>query len=89
LREHPAIADVCVVGLDHVEWGQRVAAVVVRRSQAQVSAAELIAFCRTRLAGYKQPRLIRFTDALPQTASGKVRRDVVRQQLELDIGAAE
>ena len=43
-----------------------------------------MAFCRTRLAGYKQPRLIRFIDALPQTASGKVQRDVVRQQLELN-----
>jgi O-succinylbenzoic acid--CoA ligase len=86
LREHPAVGDACVVGLNDVEWGQRVAAVVVvRRSQAQVSEAELIAFCRTRLAGYKQPRLIRFIDALPQTASGKVQRDVVRQQLELGV----
>ena len=85
LREHPAVGDACVVGLNDAEWGQRVAAVIVRRSQAQVSEAELIAFCRTRLAGYKQPRLIRFIDALPQTASGKVQRDVVRQQLELDL----
>jgi len=89
LQEHPAVADACVVGLDDTEWGQRVAAVVVRRSQAQASAAELIAFCRTRLAGYKQPRLIHFTDALPQTASGKVRRDAVRQQLALGIDAAD
>lgn len=89
LRQHPAIEDACVVGLDDQEWGQRVAAVVMRRSQAQVSAAELIAFCRTRLAGYKQPRLIHFVESLPQTASGKVRRDVVRQQLALGVGAAE
>jgi O-succinylbenzoic acid--CoA ligase len=89
LREHPAVADACVVGLDDREWGQRVAAAVVRRSQAQVSPAELIAFCRTRLAGYKQPRLIHFVESLPQTVSGKVRRDVVRQQLALNLGAAE
>jgi O-succinylbenzoic acid--CoA ligase len=89
LREHPAVGDVCVVGLNDAEWGQRVAAAVVRRSQAQVTEADLIAFCRTRLAGYKQPRLIRFIDALPQTASGKVQREVVRQQLELGFKSAE
>jgi O-succinylbenzoic acid--CoA ligase len=80
LREHPAVADACVVGLDDAEWGQRVAAMVVRREALPVTEAELIAFCRTRLAGYKQPRQIRFVEALPQTASGKVRREVVRQR---------
>ncbi|MBX3012199.1 MAG: o-succinylbenzoate--CoA ligase [Caldilineaceae bacterium] len=81
LRQHPAVADVCVVGLPDAEWGQRVAALVVCFPQAQVTVVELSAFSRQRLAGYKQPRLIAFTEALPQTASGKVERRAVVAQL--------
>lgn len=74
LRQHPAVAAVCVVGLPDTEWGQIVAALVECHPQTQVTATELLAFGRQRLAGYKQPRVIAFTDALPQTASGKVER---------------
>jgi O-succinylbenzoic acid--CoA ligase len=79
LRAHPAIEDVCVVGLPDAEWGQCVAAAVIRREQ--VTEAELVDFCRAHLAGYKRPRLIRFVAVFPTTSSGKVRRDAVRQQL--------
>jgi O-succinylbenzoic acid--CoA ligase len=86
LREHPQVADVCVVGLEDEEWGQRVAAaVVIDGADGDVTEVGLITFCRERLAGYKQPRLIRFVDVLPRTASGKVRRDVVRKQIKLSI----
>jgi O-succinylbenzoic acid--CoA ligase len=81
LRQHPAVADVCVVGLPDADWGQRVAALVASQPGAQVTAAELIAFSRERLAGYKQPRVIEFVDALPQTASGKVERHTVIKRL--------
>ncbi len=83
LREHPAVADVCVVGLPDAEWGQRCAAVVQLRSGETLSPEALLAFSRTRLAGYKQPaaNLIRFVDALPQTASGKIARQEVERQL--------
>lgn len=80
LRQHPAVANACVVGLPDAEWGQRVAALVECHPQAQVTATELLAFSRNRLAGYKQPRLLDFIDALPQTASGKVER---RRVIEL------
>lgn len=80
LRQHPNIKDVCVVGVADEEWGQRVAAaVVLNGAKAEVTEQMLIAFCRERLAGYKQPRLIRFVGTLPMTASGKVRRDKVRE----------
>lgn len=87
LRQHPAVAAVCVVGLPDAEWGEQVAALVECRPGMQVTAAELQAFGRQQLAGYKQPRLITFIDALPQTASGKVERRTVaahlaRQQTE-------
>lgn len=78
LREHPAVKDACVVGMDNAEWGQQVAAAVVIRPGMSVDAATLSTFTRQRLAGYKQPRLIRFVDDLPQTASGKIQRHAVK-----------
>ncbi len=74
LREHPAIADVCVVGLPSAEWGQQVAAAVLR---AQIGFAEIEAFARTRLGGYKVPRVWRFVAALPLNAAGKIDRAAV------------
>ncbi len=83
LREHAAVADVCVVGLPDAEWGQRCAAAVQLREGESVSAEALLAFSRRRLAGYKQPRarFVRFVDALPQTGSGKTARREVERTL--------
>jgi o-succinylbenzoate---CoA ligase len=75
LRKHPAVEEACVVGIPHPEWGQQVAAAVVRKSE--VSEAELTAFCRDSLAGYKLPRRFLFVEVLPQTASGKILRRAV------------
>ncbi len=80
IREHPAVADVCVVGLPDQEWGQRCAAAVQLHAGATVTRDALLDFSRRRLAGYKQPsaRHIRFVDSLPETASGKIARRAVR-----------
>ncbi len=83
LRQHPAVAEVCVVGVPDKDWGQRVAAMVVLRAGQPVSEADLDAFARQRLAGYKCPRLLRFVEALPQTASGKIARAAVAELLTL------
>jgi O-succinylbenzoic acid--CoA ligase len=82
LRQHPAVAEVCVIGLPDGEWGQRVAAAVVLKPQANASAEDLLALARRQLAGYKQPRRIRFVETLPLTASGKIRREAVRALFE-------
>ncbi len=81
LKEHTAVAQTCVVGVPHPEWGQQVAAMIQLTPGQSVTAEALIAFCRQRLAGYKIPRLIRFVDALPQTASGKIARRRVAEML--------
>lgn len=85
LLQHPAVQDVCVIGLDDVEWGQLVAAAVVLKADSSTSSfstqnqAEqaLREYCRSHLAGYKTPRRIFFLDQLPQTDSGKVIRKQV------------
>ena len=91
LRDHPSVADVCVVGLPDAEWGQRCAAAVQLRGGETVSSEALLAFSRTRLAGYKQPaaNLIHFVDALPQTASGKIARREVEKLLERLAGSLQ
>ena len=77
ILEHPGVEAACVIGVEDEEWGQRVVAVVVAADGADLTDAELAAFCRGRLAGYKQPRVYRFVTSLPQTASGKVQRNAV------------
>jgi len=84
LLEHPRLEAACVIGVEDEEWGQRVVAAVVAAEGATLTEAELAAFCRARLAGYKQPRGYRFLTSLPQTASGKVQRDAVAAWLSQD-----
>ncbi|ANY08903.1 acyl-CoA synthetase [Pseudonocardia sp. HH130630-07] len=78
LAAHPAVAECTVVGTPDERWGEVGRAVVVVRSP--VTAAELISFLRERLAGYKVPKHVEFTDALPRTGSGKVRKAAVRER---------
>ena len=79
LTQHAAVAEACVVGLPDDEWGQRLAAVVVRR--ADVTAEELRQFVYERLRGSKTPETIEFRDALPHTPTGKLLRRVVLAEL--------
>lgn len=77
LLAHPEITTACVVGLPEAEWGQQVAAAVIRTEASSLDKAAVIDFCRQRLAGYKIPRQICFVDHLPMTESGKILRSQV------------
>jgi len=75
LLTHPAVAEAVCFGVPHRTWGEEVEAAVVLRDPA--SAADLLSYCRERLADYKRPKQIHITDAIPRTATGKIQRGVV------------
>jgi len=79
LQHHPAILDVAVVGAPHPKWGETPHAHVVLRAGEAVSEADLIAFARERLAAYKCPTAVIFTDNLPRNASGKILKRELRR----------
>lgn len=78
LATHPAVVEVAVVGVDDVEFGQRLRAVVVRRPGTALAEDDLRAMVRAELAGFKVPRDVVFVDALPRNSTGKVLRGQLR-----------
>jgi long-chain acyl-CoA synthetase len=83
LMKHPAVLDVCTVGVPNREWGEEVKSVVILADGHVASdglAQELIVFARSRLAAFKTPRSIEFVNELPRLDSGKIQRRLVRER---------
>jgi fatty-acyl-CoA synthase len=87
LRAHPAVDDVCVIGVPHEILGELVCACIVPVEGAVITGEEVKAFARDTMADYKVPDLVRFFDTFPMTGSGKVKRRELERVVALDVTA--
>ena len=80
---HPQIKDVAVIGVPHEKWGEAVQAVIVLHAGQQATAAEMLDWCRSRMAGFKRPQTIVFVadPDMPRTATGKILHRVLRDRM--------
>jgi fatty-acyl-CoA synthase len=86
LYTHPDIADVQVVGVPDVRFGEELCAWVVLRSGASLSEEDVRDYCTSRLAHYKVPRYVVFTDGFPMTVTGKVQKFKMREDAVSRLG---
>ena len=79
LARHPAVLESGVIGVPSAKWGEEVKACVVLRPGQTASEPEIIAHCRSLLAGFKCPKSVIFLDALPRNPNGKILKRVLRE----------
>jgi fatty-acyl-CoA synthase len=78
IHAHPAVLECAIIGVPDTEWGESLRAFVVRRPNAELSAADVQQWCKETLANYKCPKTVEFVDALPRTPTGKVLKRELR-----------
>jgi long-chain acyl-CoA synthetase len=79
LYAHPAVAEAAVIGIPHASHGEEVKAVVAKKAgHESVTADEIIAYCKEKLAAYKYPRVVEFRDSLPKGPTGKILKRELR-----------
>jgi fatty-acyl-CoA synthase len=83
---HPAIEDVAVVGVPDAKYGEELCAWIRLRAGADISEADVTAFCRGQIAHYKIPRYVRFVPAFPMTVTGKIQKFEIRKAMIEELG---
>ena len=78
LLSHPAVAEAAVIGMPSAKWGERPRAFVVVRSGAEATSGGVLEHVRGLIARYKVPDEVVFVDVLPRTATGKIRKNELR-----------
>jgi len=80
LYQHPDIVDACSIGVPDAYRGETVKAFVVPRADVDLTAEDVIDFCRRKLAAYKAPKIVEFRQELPKSAVGKILRRALREE---------
>jgi len=80
LMDHPQVKEAAVFGLPDDDWGEVVTAAVILRDGARLAEADLVAYARQHLAGYKAPKLVKFIDSFPMNSAGKILKRELRKR---------
>jgi acyl-CoA synthetase (AMP-forming)/AMP-acid ligase II len=90
LGSHPKVKDVAVIGIPDDVWGEAVRAVVVLHDGQSATEDELLAWCRTRIAGYKRPKSVVFIreDQMPRSATGKILHRLLKERCGTELDAS-
>ncbi len=79
ILNEPRVANAAVVGLPHAHWSEAVTAFVVPKPGTSITEEEIIAHCKTTLAGFEVPKRVVILEEMPSTASGKIKKNLLRQ----------
>ncbi|MQG00534.1 MAG: long-chain-fatty-acid--CoA ligase [SAR202 cluster bacterium] len=80
IMSHPGVDEAAIIGIYDVEWGERVRAIVVKKSgSGELTKEDIIEHCRPKMAGFKRPEDVVFIDELPRNPMGKVLKRVLRE----------
>jgi fatty-acyl-CoA synthase len=80
LYKHPAVLEAACIAIPDERWGEVPAALVVLKPEMSATEAEVIEFCRERMAHFKCPKAVSFIDTLPRTATGKIQKNLLRDK---------
>jgi acyl-CoA synthetase (AMP-forming)/AMP-acid ligase II len=80
LYQHPSVREAAIIGIPDPYWVEKVHAVIALKPGEDVTAEEIVNFCKSKIARYKAPKSVEFVDALPKNASGKILKREIRKK---------
>lgn len=87
LNSHPQVLEAATIGVPDEKWGEMVAAIIVSKTGEPIDEADLLSYCKERLAGYKVPKTFFYADVLPRNASGKILKYQLRNTFNEQVTA--